>query len=59
MTKQAEEGAADTAAILKAAGACRVYAWSPAGECKDVREAFRRGNPCELIDNLLTNKTKI
>lgn len=52
-------GASDTAAILKAAGACRVYAWSPAGKCKDVREAYRLGNPCELIDNLLTNKTKI
>lgn len=52
-------GAAGTAAILKAAGACRVYAWSPAGECKDVREAFRHCNPCELIDNLLTHKTRI
>lgn len=52
-------GAADTAAILKAAGACRVFAWSPAGECKDVREAFRRCNPCELIDDLILNKKEI
>ena len=52
-------GAAGTAAILKEAGACRVYAWSPAGECKDVREAYSRCNPCELIDDLIINKIEL
>ena len=52
-------GAAGTAAILKAAGACRVYAWSPAGKYKDAREAFPHCNPCELIDDLIINKIEL
>lgn len=53
------KGAADTAAILKDAGVCRVFAWSPTGGEKDVREAYRRCNSCALIDDIILKKIKL
>lgn len=53
------KGAVATAKILKGAGVCRVFAWSPEGAAKDVRTVYTMSNPVELMDDMILNKYEI
>lgn len=50
------KGAAATAAILKKAGAARVFGWSPKGKAKDPRAAFNPRAPWRLIESIMNDK---
>lgn len=49
-------GAEKTAAALRAAGACRVFVWVPAGGCKDARAALDAARPWLLAEDILVNR---
>lgn len=52
-------GAEKTAAVLRAAGACRVFVWVPAGGCKDARAALDAARPWLLAEDILLNRKEL